>query len=374
VVNIADLTRQAEVEQRFRATFDQAAVGIAHLDMSDRFLLVNDRLCEILGHERSALIGKPISGFSHPDDTHSTREQRRRMAAGEIAHATVEKRYLRRDGAPIWVRLTVSLVRDERESPAYYIVVLEDISERRAAQAALERSEERFRSLTEMSSDFYWETDEEHRLRELVYGPQHRTAIDLSRHRGLPRWEIPYESPDAEGWGRHRATLAAHLPVRDFEFSRRVPGGEVVHYSISGDPVYAEDGSFLGYRGIGKEITDRKRSELSVQRLAGLYAAISSANEAILRADSQEEVFRAACEIALQSRGFSVGTVLLLDAQTRELKCAAAKWPAPRASRSNSACAWARAARSLCAATLRWWGCSPCCTPRGTRSTRKPPR
>jgi diguanylate cyclase (GGDEF)-like protein/PAS domain S-box-containing protein len=324
VVNIADLTRQAQVEQRFRATFDQAAVGIAHLDLDDRFLLVNGRLCEILGYERDALIGRPISAFSHPDDAQSTREQRWRMAAGELAHATVEKRYLRRDGAPVWVRLTVSLVRDDLGDPAYYIVVLEDISERRAARAALERSEQRFRSLTEMSSDFYWETDEEHRLRELVYGPQHHTAIDLSRHRGLPRWEIPYESPDAEGWGRHRATLDARLPVRDFEFSRRVPSGEVVHYSISGDPLYAEDGAFLGYRGIGKEITDRKRSELSVRRLAGLYAAISAANEAILRAESREEMFGAACEIALESRGFSVGTVLLLDAQTRELKCAAA--------------------------------------------------
>ena len=324
VVNIADLTRQAEVEQRFRATFDQAAVGIAHLDMSDHFLLVNDRLCEILGYERSALLGKSISDFSHPEDAQSTREQRRRMAQGEIAHATVEKRYLRRDGAPIWVRLTVSLVRDAQETPAYYIVVLEDISQRRAAQAALEHSERRFRSLTEMSSDFYWETDNRHCLRELVYGPQHRSAIDLSRHRGLPRWEIPYESPDAEGWSWHRATLDARLPVRDFEFSRRVASGEVVHYSISGDPVYGEDGAFLGYRGIGKDISDRKRGELSVKRLAGLYAAISAANEAILRADSREEMFRAACQIALQSGGFSVGTVLLLDAQARELKCAAA--------------------------------------------------
>ena len=311
-------------EQRFRATFDQAAVGIAHLDMGDRFLLVNERLCEILGYERDALIGKSISAFSHPEDAQSTREQRRRLAAGEIAHATVEKRYLRRDGAPIWVRLTVSLVRDAREASGYYIVVLEDISERRAAQAALEHSERRFRSLTEMSSDFYWETDAAHRLRELVYGPQHRSAIDLSRHRGLPRWEIPYESPDAEGWRWHRATLDAHLPVRDFEFSRRVASGEVVHYSISGDPLYAEDGAFLGYRGIGKDVSDRKRSELNVKRLAGLYAAVSAANEAILRADSQEEVFRAACDIALQSGDFSVCTVLLLDAQTRALKCVAA--------------------------------------------------
>jgi len=314
-------------ERRFRATFDQAAVGIAHLDMNDRFRLVNDRLCEILGYERAELLGQPISAFSHPDQAQSTREHRRRMAAGEIRHASVEKRYLRKGGTPVWVRLTVSLARDDGGAPAYYIVVLEDISERRQARQALEHSERRFRSLTDMSSDFYWETDERHCLRELVYGSEHRTAIDLSKHRGLPRWEIPYESPDAAGWQWHKATLEARQPVREFEFSRRLADGEVRHYSITGEPEYAEDGSFRGYRGIGKDITERHRAKLHLNRMAELYSAISLANEAILRAESPEEMFSAACDIAVQSGGFALCAVALLDPQTLRLKSAAASGP-----------------------------------------------
>ena len=101
-----------ESEARFRATFAQAAVGIAHVDPADgSFLLVNDKLCEILGYTRSELMQKTFKDVSHPDDRDLSDAPRARLHAGEIATFSLDKRYRRKDGVDVWVRLTVSLAR-----------------------------------------------------------------------------------------------------------------------------------------------------------------------------------------------------------------------------------------------------------------------
>ena len=127
----------------------------------------------------------------------------------------------------------------------------------------LGESEARFRSLTEMSSDFYWESDTEHRVTRLHSGgtaggvPVFRRSVQT----GERRWEIPYLSPDAAGWQMHRAVLDAHQPFRNFELSRLGADGSERFISISGDPVFDAHGAFQGYRGVGTDITARKRAE-----------------------------------------------------------------------------------------------------------------
>ena len=131
----------------------------------------------------------------------------------------------------------------------------------------LRESEKRFRSLTEMSSDFYWESDVEHRLTLLRSGgkasgvPVFRLGAQIGRR----RWEMPYLSPGEPGWRAHRAVLDAHRPFRDFEFSRLGADGTERHISVSGDPVFDESGAFTGYRGVGTDITARKRSEQALR-------------------------------------------------------------------------------------------------------------
>ena len=127
----------------------------------------------------------------------------------------------------------------------------------------LSESEARFRSLTEMSSDFYWESDTEHRVTRLDSGgtaggvPAFRRSVQT----GQRRWEIPYLSPDAAGWQAHRAVLDAHQPFRGFELSRLGAEGTERFISISGDPVFDASGAFQGYRGVGTDITARKQAE-----------------------------------------------------------------------------------------------------------------
>ncbi len=132
----------------------------------------------------------------------------------------------------------------------------------------LRESEARFRSLTEMSSDFYWESDAEHRLTQRASANRKLSTVSVFQRGaqiGQRRWEIPYLSPDEAGWQAHRAVLDAHLPFRDFELSRLGVDGSERYISISGDPVFDASGAFRGYRGVGSDISARKRAEQALR-------------------------------------------------------------------------------------------------------------
>ncbi len=147
----------------------------------------------------------------------------------------------------------------------------------------LRESEARFRSLIELSSDFYWETDACHRIVLSKHGPRHRPVNARGTAIGKVRWEIPSIRPDAEGWKAHRATLDAHLPFRDFEISRADPEGAERHLSLSGEPMYDEGGAFSGYRGVGRDITSRKQAEDRILHLATRDALTGLPNRMLLR-------------------------------------------------------------------------------------------
>ncbi len=123
-----------ESEERFRATFEQAAVGAAQVGIDGRWLRVNRRLCEIVGYSEDELRARTFQEITHPDDLEEDLELTRKMLAGELQTYTLEKRYIRKDGSGVWVNLTVSLVRDASGEPGYFIAVVEDISERKRAE------------------------------------------------------------------------------------------------------------------------------------------------------------------------------------------------------------------------------------------------
>ena len=133
---------------------------------------------------------------------------------------------------------------------------------------SLRSSETRFRSLTEMSSDFYWESDAGHRLSQ-GDSAESKASIATMFRRGAQFgdriWDLPYLSPDEAGWQAHRAMRDAHQPFRNFEFSRAGADGTERHMSISGDPMFDASGVFKGYRGVGTDITTRKRSERALR-------------------------------------------------------------------------------------------------------------
>ena len=135
--------RQAEQalqqsEARFRATFEQAAVGIAHVAPDGRWLRMNRKLCEILGYSQEELQKKKFQEMSDPDELDTQLTRMKQMLSGEVSNVTLEKRYRRKDGDVVWANLTIALTRTPDGKPDYFISVIEDISERKRTEAALQ--------------------------------------------------------------------------------------------------------------------------------------------------------------------------------------------------------------------------------------------
>lgn len=120
--------------KRFQATFEQAAVGMAHVAIDGHFLLVNDRFCEVLGRSRESLLDSSYQQITHEADLEADVRHVESLLSGRSTAYTIEKRYIRSDGTAIWTNLTVSLVRDERGAPEFFVAVVEDIGRRKAAE------------------------------------------------------------------------------------------------------------------------------------------------------------------------------------------------------------------------------------------------
>lgn len=138
-----------ESETRFRATFEQAAMGLALVAPDGSWLRVNGKLCAIVGYSPEELAGLRFQDITHPEHLDSDLIQMRRVLAGTIDSYSLEKRYLRKGGEPVWVNLTVALVRKPDGTPDYFISVVEDIQQRKTFERRLAESEERFRQVVE---------------------------------------------------------------------------------------------------------------------------------------------------------------------------------------------------------------------------------
>src|SRR5712672_2976416 len=138
------LTRNSEA--RFRATFDNAAVGIAHVAPDGRWLRVNGPLCRILGYRVDELLTKSFQDVTYPDDLAANLAQVELIREGKIDSYDAEARYLRKDGEIIWCRKTVGSVRKGDRSIDYFVTVIEDISAHKKVEKELRENEERFRS------------------------------------------------------------------------------------------------------------------------------------------------------------------------------------------------------------------------------------
>jgi PAS domain S-box-containing protein len=154
-----------ESEEQFRATFEQAAVGIAHVGIDGRWLKVNQKLCDLVGYTREEMLARTFQDITYPDDLDTDLNYVRQMLAGEIDTYSIEKRYRCKQGALIWIQLTVALVREATGQPKYFISVIADISDRKQAQITLYRSNQRLEALQAIDRAIL----KAHSLEELVH-------------------------------------------------------------------------------------------------------------------------------------------------------------------------------------------------------------
>jgi PAS domain S-box-containing protein len=284
-----------ESEERFRATFEQAAVGIAHVGLDGRWLRVNQRYGDILGYSQQELLGLTFQAITHPDDLAADLAQARQLMAGEIDTYTMEKRYIRKDGSQVWVNLTGSRVSDEKGKLLYCIAVVEDITARKEAEQQLrelahklERQSRLFEQIAAATPDFIYVLDlhgrfvyANRRLLE-VWGRSFEDAVGKSLYElGYPEWHADMHMREL------RQVIETRQPIKGEVF---FTGGSGISgiYEYIFTPVIGPDGKVEVIAGTTRDVTERKRFAEQLRVAKDAAEAASRAKDHFLAVLSHE--------------------------------------------------------------------------------------
>jgi len=192
-----------ESEERFRGTFENAAVGIIHSNHEGRWLRINRKLCDILGYTPEELPGRTFPELTYPDDLAANLELFGPLMRGTLSNYSLEKRYIRKDGSLVWGEVTASLQRDAAGQPAYCIAIVQDISQRKRLEAELREAKEaaeaagaRVTRILESITDGFFALDRDWRFTYI--NPQAELLLRQSRDELLGKvvWD---EFPESVG-------------------------------------------------------------------------------------------------------------------------------------------------------------------------------
>jgi PAS domain S-box-containing protein len=273
--------RNEEAMRRFRAGMDASADMVLLIDhRAMRYVDVNETACRTLGYSREELLAMGPHDLLPASREELQRAYEKFAAAPSTIHG-MKSFYRCKDGSTIPFESTRRVL--QSEGGALIVAISRDIRKRLEAEQALRDSEERFRSLTELSADWYWEQDAELRFVSTGGHDKARGGITAAQHDGLRRWELPGTEPLEGGWEAHKAQLEAHQPFRDVTLRRKGNDGETHYVSISGEPIFAGDGAFRGYRGVARDVTENVQATMALRRFR---AALDISADAISLVDA----------------------------------------------------------------------------------------
>jgi diguanylate cyclase (GGDEF)-like protein/PAS domain S-box-containing protein len=301
-----------ESEERFRFAMHYSSIGMALVDPNGRWLGVNPALCKILGYGESELLSRDALSITHSEDRFADGPQVRQVLLRQVEAYRTTKRFIRKDGGIVWTEIAGSLVWQQNDKPHYFIWQIQDITDRIRAEEALRASEERFRSIAEATQEWIWEIDA-HGVYTfsspavesiLGYAPASllgRNTLDIVS--GNSRQAVA----DLLGRG-----LIEKTGWRDLTFDFSHAAGGVRGLENNALPLLDEFGRVSGWRGVARDITQRRFQEDRIARLSRIQAVLSGINSTIVRVRDRHELFRESCRIAVQQGGFRmawVGTV-----------------------------------------------------------------
>jgi PAS domain S-box-containing protein len=255
-------------EARFRATFENAAVGIAHVAPNGTFLDVNERLCAIIGYSRDEIRGKTFQDITYPDDLKADLDHVEELKSCESDSYAIEKRYIRKDGAVLWANLTVGCVRNNDGKIAYFVSVIEDISNRKKAERDLAESAERIEHALRAGGLGAWELD----LKTNIARGDDRIRIMF----GVPTADITQEEFLSLIHDNDRSSVQTALAQAadpdgnghfQFEYRIRRPTDGVERWMISEGQFVFDNKQPVRAIGVTYDFTDRKRTEQHIDLL-----------------------------------------------------------------------------------------------------------
>ena len=272
-----------ESEERFRSAMHYTSIGMALASPEGRWLEVNPAFCAIVGYSDTELLEKTFQSLTHPEDLELSLDRVRRLLAGDMKFYSVEKRYLHKDGHPIWVNLNVSLVREANGSPRYFIAQIQDITVRVKAQDTLRLNEESLRLALENLDMVLFRQDA-----ELRYTWVHRSELSRGGPAdmvGKTDAEIMPAADAARIMELKRAVMETGVPRRNIvSITSRT---QILYYDLVAAPLRDERGRIVGVTGSSLDITERVQMEQAREQSEALFRGVlEAAPDAIIIVDA----------------------------------------------------------------------------------------
>ncbi len=293
---LLELTRQSR--EQFEHTFEQAAVGMAHVALDGRWLRVNECVCKITGYTREELLAARFQDITHPDDLEFDLHLFDALKSGQTPSYSMEKRYFHKNGSIVWIHLTVSLMRKRSGEADYAISVVEDITDRKRAALELQESrriaELRLREIEAIYSRApvgLLFLDKDLRFVRINEHLARLNGIPVEDHLGRTVAEVlPELAPQL--YPILKNILETRIPIVEAEIRWTAPGkpGQASISLVSYFPFAGEDGSVLGLNGVVQDITERKRTEAAwLEATERLWIATSAAQLGVFVWDARED-------------------------------------------------------------------------------------
>jgi PAS domain S-box-containing protein len=269
----------AQAKELFHYLFEQASLGIAVEDLEGTLLLANPALCSMLGYAENELCGMNCSQFANPEDSEDDWALFQQLSAGVIDRYSLEKRYVRKDGAQLWGRLNVSLLKNDNGGSPLVFAFLEDVTERRQTEDALRESEQRFRLAAYAGKMFSYEWDAATDV--LARSGEYAEMLCADGVTQLTTGQktlAKVHPDDREKVLAADAALSPEEPYLRVSHQMAGPDGDAIWVERTGRAHFDKHGKMLRIVGMVADITERKRAE----------AALADVSRRLIEAQEQE--------------------------------------------------------------------------------------